>query len=628
MSERPSLPGAVFTPQVAVANFSAKPVNATVQFARTDSSGPSATNVATVTVPAMSAQTVALPPLTGDPGLRNSFIVQSNAPPGTFFASVASVGSSGFGLVEQIGKDQQKTDNGGGHPWDLTGGQDAVLLLFNHSTAAKYFNVKIGNGGIAWQQAWQLAPMETRAISIRELIADQVKDKKGAVLPPTLEQGEISWFNPNPAEGKGRLMQIDPSSQTVAGNTRAARNFSCGYNFVLCGAYLDTAAITFADGTSSSPLYLGAVEPMICTAWNPNACSGQSYSDGGSGYNYYWESNVPSVATVYGSSTSSTATFWGVSPGTGGATGFVESAYCDMGGGGTPSVTPTVTISGPLGVPVGGSDVYSVTVSPASNTSSITLSLSTTQGSGSAQFSNGSTSMTITTSQNVSVTGVSASSTANNIQLVAKPQSDSLAILAQTLLSSVSVSISLRSAPNFQVSPDDAGGAAYATKVGSSSLWQVITTIATCSIGVELVGAVTPSNYAGTVVLRRNIVSGAEYAFGSSPISGQNPPLGDDTSGATYRDDNPQSGGSNGKVYDLDAAGIGATSGNGTYRYRANFQEYAVLNSASNTTPASSVFAYYTRSSCAATPALQFATDVAGDNQSGTGTTKTSWNLQ
>src|SRR5271165_1147796 len=154
-----SLPGAVFTPQVAVANFSAKPVNATVQFARTDSSGPSATNVATVTVPAMSAQTVALPPLTGDPGLRNSFIVQSNAPPGTFFASVASVGSSGFGLVDQIGKDQQKTDNGGGHPWDLTGGQDAVLLLFNHSTAAKYFNVKIGNGGVVWQQAWQLAPM-------------------------------------------------------------------------------------------------------------------------------------------------------------------------------------------------------------------------------------------------------------------------------------------------------------------------------------------------------------------------------------------------------------------------------------------------------------------------------------
>ncbi len=354
-----SLPGAVFTPQVAVANFSAKPVNVTVQFARTDSSGPSANNVATVTVPAMSAETIPLPPLTGDPGLRNSFIVQSNAPPGTFFASVASVGSSGFGLVEQIGKDQQKTDNGGGHPWDLAGGQDAVLLLFNHSAAAKYFNVKIGNGGVVWQQAWQLVPMETRAISIRELIADQVKDKKGLVLPPALEQGEISWFNPNPAEGKGRLMQIDPSSQTVAGNARIARNFSCGYNFVLCGAYLDIASITFAYETSSSPLYLGEVEPMICTAYNPNACSGQSYSDGGSGYNYSWESNVPSVATVYGSSTSSTATFWGVGGGTGGATGFVISQFCNMGGGGTPIV------SAPKKVAFVGEDARGAAVCPA-----------------------------------------------------------------------------------------------------------------------------------------------------------------------------------------------------------------------------------------------------------------------
>ena len=32
----------------------------------------------------------------------------------------------GFGLMEQIGRDQQTTANGGGHPWDLIGGRDAV----------------------------------------------------------------------------------------------------------------------------------------------------------------------------------------------------------------------------------------------------------------------------------------------------------------------------------------------------------------------------------------------------------------------------------------------------------------------------------------------------------------------
>jgi hypothetical protein len=255
------LPGAIFTPSVALANFGAKPVNATVLFSRTTDSGPEATNVATVSVPAMTSHTIPLPLLTGDPGMRNSFIVQSDAPPGTLFASVAAVGAPGYGLVEQIGKDEQATYNGGGHPWDLTAGQDSVLLLFNHSAVAKYFNVKIGNGGVLWQQAWLLAPMETRAVNIRGLIAGQVKDLHGAVLPQTLEQGEIGWFNPNPAEGKGRLMQIDPASQTVAGNTKLARNFSCSYPYVVCGAYLYIDSITLSYGESSSPAYLGEVTP-------------------------------------------------------------------------------------------------------------------------------------------------------------------------------------------------------------------------------------------------------------------------------------------------------------------------------------------------------------------------------
>src|SRR5450755_884141 len=256
-----NLPGAFFKPQLALTNFGAEPVNATVQFSRTSDSSPEASKVATVSVPPMSAQTIALPDLTGDPGLRNSFIVQSGAAPGTLFASPAAVGAPGFGLVVQIGKDELTLANGGGHPWDLSGGQDAVLLLFNHSALAKYFNVKIGCGGVLWQQPYLLPPLETRAISIRELIAGQIKDQDGKLLPQSLESGEIGWFNANPAEGKGRLMQIDPASQTVAANTRMARNFSCSYTYVLCGASLSPNSVTFPDGGYSSLL---EVVPAVC----------------------------------------------------------------------------------------------------------------------------------------------------------------------------------------------------------------------------------------------------------------------------------------------------------------------------------------------------------------------------
>jgi hypothetical protein len=339
------LPGSFFTPQVALANFGTKPVSATVLFARTTDSGPEPSNVATVSVPAMSSQTIALPLLTGDPGLRNSFIVQSDAAPGTLFASVAAVGAPGFGLVEQIGKDQQTTANGGGHPWDLTNGQDAVLLLFNHSTVPKYFNVKIGNGGVLWQQPYQLAPMETRAVSIRELIAGQVKDQNGKVLPQTLEQGEIGWFNANPAEGKGRLMQVDPASQTVAGNARVARNFSCSYTYVLCGASISPDSVTINDGASSGTL---DVTPAVCLSVSPSICSGQSSSYGGLGYTYEWTVNGP--AEVSGSSTGSTATLQGTGAGTGSVSCMVtsnyEGSYCQQAPSATLNVTPTITFVG------------------------------------------------------------------------------------------------------------------------------------------------------------------------------------------------------------------------------------------------------------------------------------------
>ncbi len=337
------LPGAFFAPQLGLANFGSRPANATVVFARTTDSGPESTPVAQVRIPAMSAQTVKLPLLAGDPGLRNSFIVQSDAAPGALIMSLAAVGAPGFGLVRQIGKDQQTRDNGGGHPWDLGGGKDAVLLLFNHSTVPKYFNVKIGNGGVLWWRPYLLNPMETAAISIRDLIASQVKDQDGAALPQNLEQGEIGWFTANPAEGKGRLMQIDSESRTVTASIRGARNFSCSFAYVLCGASVSPASVTFNDGATSSPLQ---AVPAVCMSVSPSICSGQSSSYNGLGYTYDWTAGGP--AEVYGPSTESTATLLGAGSGIGYADVAItaqDNGYtCCQDGTGSLNVKPTVGI--------------------------------------------------------------------------------------------------------------------------------------------------------------------------------------------------------------------------------------------------------------------------------------------
>jgi hypothetical protein len=109
----------------------------------------------------------------------------------------------------------------------------------------------------------------------------------------------------------------------------------------------------------------------------------------------------------------------------------------------------------------------------------------------------------------------------------------------------------------------------------------------------------------------------------------------DDTSGPAFLDADPQScstipGGaacSNGKVYDIDAPGIGLSSDD-IYRYRANFIEYAVLGSRASAVIASSV-AWWARVSCTQDRLgnLLISTDVSNDNQAGTGTTLISWDL-
>ena len=147
-----------------------------------------------------------------------------------------------------------------------------------------------------------------------------------------------------------------------------------------------------------------------------------------------------------------------------------------------------------------------------------------------------------------------------------------------------------------------------------------------CFVGFETIGAITPSTYAGNVILHRTIVSDATYR--NSTSTGGLPPNTDDTSNSNLRADNPQSSNPVGNVYDLDAPGAQPPNVDGnTYRIRTNFYAYAALPD--GTTISSQNYNFYVRVSCTKTASgYQFVNDVPGDNQIGTGTTPTTWNLQ
>ena len=125
-------------------------------------------------------------------------------------------------------------------------------------------------------------------------------------------------------------------------------------------------------------------------------------------------------------------------------------------------------------------------------------------------------------------------------------------------------------------------------------------------------------------------------------VEGQRPPMGDqaiggahaagqdDTSSATYRDDYPQSGGSMGVIYDLDAPGSTVAAGleiGMISRRRTNFLESAAFEDMR----CSNDFAWFVRQSIrrADNPLRSVVdTSVEGDNQIGPGSTPLTWNLQ
>lgn len=144
-------------------------------------------------------------------------------------------------------------------------------------------------------------------------------------------------------------------------------------------------------------------------------------------------------------------------------------------------------------------------------------------------------------------------------------------------------------------------------------------------MGYQATGIVTPSSYTGAINFVRTM-SGKSYTGSTGQTLDTTYPSGtDDTSQARFQDNDPQSGGSSGKIYDLDAPGvIPIVSQVGRIRY--NFNENAQLPDG---TYVANEVAFYVRLSCNwGSTGNSFRNEFTGDNTLGMGTTNTSWNLQ
>lgn len=176
---------------------------------------------------------------------------------------------------------------------------------------------------------------------------------------------------------------------------------------------------------------------------------------------------------------------------------------------------------------------------------------------------------------------------------------------------------------------DNNGRIAYQSIIGSRLGPIAPSNLPHCGIGSEFIGTVTPRDYRGMVLFQRVLLEERIYADQGLLISKTNQP---DNSHPPVIDADPQSGGSGGKVYDLDAPGLNLTDDTGLpHRWRMNFRQFAVLPSRPGSSEQNRVvspdFLWFSRGACRRISGQhQFA--PGSDIRNGPGTTNITWNLQ
>jgi len=306
-----------YSAEVALANFSAQQSHIGLRFYKTDVNGSISTvNKEVVLAPESSLQ-ISLGQLGLKAGEVGSLVVSGDQPPGDLIAKIVSNSDAAPNQLEQLAKDSLSHRNGGVHPWTVQDNTRSDLVLFNHSTRAEPFNVIITTeDGMQWVKQLQLAPYETRTVSINDLIRDKTPDIHGRTIPGTTWSGTVMWHTSGPGIGSGHVLIRSDANST-------GENFSCDQVFVVCGAaaFIDTPTLSVGETGQAS------AEESFCVEWGTvGYCGGDYiYYYDGAAYNAGWSSLDSNVISIVDNST--IGTYQGVAHGSTYLTGTVGDSW-------------------------------------------------------------------------------------------------------------------------------------------------------------------------------------------------------------------------------------------------------------------------------------------------------------
>jgi hypothetical protein len=552
--------------------------------------------------------------------------------PGSVIAAALSVSHDRnhvFRLPVRDASDQRSST--GNYPWSIDDNSATVVYIKNATDTPKRYTIFVTYEGGYWSVGEKVIPGgQTVTYDLRDLRDNQVPNADGHTIPLTATGGQVHW-SIRGQEVRAMIGRAEQANMSNGISTTSACGVCCPDSWesgdMLPRSVLGTVggATTFVGyrqdrtcngnvnyyqfdraGTASPP---GQPEGWFCDNTSVASVDGIGHTTAvGVGtaviYNSYYAETYRLfiedciVDTVLGSA----------------------SAFCDV-------QPPQVTISNIEAVGKNYTADVNITLNPSPSNTPVTLTLSTTSGTGSARFSDDTTSKTISQTTTVTIKGVTESSTANNIQLQASAGSTTLATVNFTV---ILVTLDLRYTSDLMVSMDNAAINNYMTANGTTHLGLFFSTgqiVNRWRTGVEVVASIMPTNFTGLIRVTRE----RDYQLYNNQTSIGSGMAVPDHDTDTYSDLDPQSGGSNGKVYDLDGPGVGSNASdplNSIFRERQNFRQWATL--VGSGARVSSNLEWFSCVSIIKPPTGEgdaLREDVTGDNTAGKGSIILTWNL-
>lgn len=275
--------GTVFTPYSVLHNASAGPIPVTPTLWYMQAGAPASVQLPPFTVLPSETRSLDLPALLRSAGLQNfngsfNLVFDTQGNPGLLIAG-GSVDQTNTYVFEVAARGIAASAGKSLSYWSTGNGDDTMVTLWNPADEAQNFVFRVMFAGGHYELPIQLGPRATRVFNISQIIATQVPDAQGNIIPANIQEGSAKIVG-SQADNQHILLVMDSGVYNV-------QKATCGETCQNC----DGATGFFLQPDPFELLVLQEQQGDFWAQW----CSGSQFDLTNQSN---WSSSNTSVATV------------------------------------------------------------------------------------------------------------------------------------------------------------------------------------------------------------------------------------------------------------------------------------------------------------------------------------------